>query len=170
MAWVILLVMGKNRYLYCLICVLFIWISNYGMNIHTFYLFHSYVVTNNRKEGDLMSIFHLQPIANEAVDDGKNIELIDINVKNVGNQEFDVLIQGYNGEHLIHLFLYNLKIAPDPSSSLTLNDLLAQVNPLSFQFITNINDPSVTSITITAKDKEGHVLNTYTEKDLFLEA
>jgi hypothetical protein len=156
MAWVILLVKKKNRYLY-------------GPNIHTIYLFHSYVVTNNREEGVLMSIFHLLPIPNETVDDGKNIQMIDINVQNIGTKEYDVLIQGYTGEHLIHLFLYNLKIAPDPISSVTLNDLRADVNPLSLQFITNSNDPSITAITITAKDKDGHVLNTYTEKDLFLE-
>jgi hypothetical protein len=127
------------------------------------------LLQNDLKEGELMSIFHLQPIANEAVDDGKHIQLIDIHVQNVGTQEFDVLIQGYNGEHLIHLFLYNLKIAPDPSSSLIMQDLHADVHPLSFQFVTNINDSSTTLITITAKDKEGYVLNTYTEKDLFLE-
>jgi hypothetical protein len=134
-----------------------------------FISFTHMLLQNDLKEGVLMSIFHLQPIANEAVDDGIHIQLIDIHVQNVGTQEFDVLIQGYNGEHLIHLFLYNLKIAPDPSSSLIMQDLHADVHPLSFQFVTNINDSSTTLITITAKDKEGYVLNTYTEKDLFLE-
>jgi hypothetical protein len=134
-----------------------------------FISFTHMLLQNDLKEGVLMSIFHLQPIANEAVDGGKHIQLIDINIQNVGTQEFDVLIQGYNGEHLIHLFLYNLKIAPDPSSSLTMQDLQVDVNPLSFQFVTNINDPSTTLITITAKDKDGHVLNIYTQKDLFLE-
>jgi hypothetical protein len=127
------------------------------------------LLQNNSKEGVLMSIFHLQPITNESVEDGTNIQLVDINVQNIGNQEFDVLIQGYNGEHLIHLFLYNIKVPPDPNASVTLKDLHADVNPVSMQFITNINDPSITLITITAKDKNGHVLNTYTEKDLFLE-
>jgi hypothetical protein len=127
------------------------------------------LLQNNCKEGVLMSIFHLQPIANEADDDGKNIQLLDIMVQNVGKQEFDVLIQGYNGEHLIHLFLYNIKVAPDPSSSITLKDLDANVNPLSLQVITNINDPSLTSIMITAKDNNGNVINSYTEKDLFVE-
>jgi hypothetical protein len=169
MAWVILLVKRKNRYLYGPIHILFIWINPYGINIHTICLFRSYVVTNNRKEGVLMSIFHLQPIANEALDDGKNIQLLDINVQNIGTREFDVLIQGYTGENLIHLFLYNLKIAPDPVSSVTLKDLHADFNPLSLQFITNINDPSVISVTIITKDKDGHVLNTYTEENLFLE-
>jgi hypothetical protein len=117
-----------------------------------------------------MSIFHLQPIANESVDDGENIQWIDINVQNVGKQEFDVLIHGYNGEHLIHLFLYNIKVAPDPSSNLTLRDLHADVNPLSLKFTTNINDPSSTSITIIAKNKNGDVLKTYTLADLFLES
>jgi hypothetical protein len=134
-----------------------------------FISFTHMLLQNDLKEGVLMSIFHLQPIANEALDDGKNIQLIDINVQNVGTREFDVLIQGYTGDNLIHLFLYNLKIAPDPISSVTLKDLHADFNPLSLQFITNINDPSVTSITIITKDKEGHVLNTYTEENLFLE-
>jgi hypothetical protein len=127
------------------------------------------LLQNNCKEGDLMSIFHLQTTANEDVGNGKNIHLVDITVQNVGTQEFDMIIQGYTGEHLIHLSLNNIKVAPGASSTVTFQDLQANYNPVSWKFTTNINDSSTTLITITTKDKDSQVLTTYTEKDLFLE-
>jgi hypothetical protein len=113
-----------------------------------------------------MSIFRLEPIENTANGDYGNIEALDITVSNVGTTEFDILIQGHQGEGMFLLYLYNVKAAPDPSSTVNLSNLPAQVSPLSLQFVTNLNDPEPTRITVNAKNRNGDSVAVYTDKEL----
>jgi hypothetical protein len=112
-----------------------------------------------------MAIFFLRPIENEIVDGLREFHRVDIEIRNQGNEDFDVLIQGYTNKNPFLLALHKVKPLPSSASTIRLSNIFTEFGDIAFQFTTNIQSCRPTVIRLTAKHRNGTVIRTYTTND-----
>jgi hypothetical protein len=117
------------------------------------------------KEGVSMAIFFLRPIENEIVNGDREFHKIDIEIHNKGDEDFDVLIQGYTNKSPFLMALHKVKHMPSSYSTIRLNNVFTEFGDIAFQFTTNIQSCRPTVIRLTAKHRNGTVIRTYTTSD-----
>jgi hypothetical protein len=99
-----------------------------------------------------MSIFQLSSREGSAVD-SRYIQTFDLSVENLGEEEFEILIQGENSSGVNLLALHHLSAASAGAGSrLTFNEVPTNFAPFSLQLVSNINDASRTAVTLFAKN------------------
>ncbi|MCR8645188.1 hypothetical protein NV379_21265 [Paenibacillus sp. N1-5-1-14] len=102
-----------------------------------------------------MSVFHLNACVNGSID-SRYIQSFDVVVSSTGYEDFDVLTQAYHGPRLFLLNLHHVDTTY-PGNQAFITNVQTNYQPFLLQLITNVNNPSFTTITITVKN-QGNVL------------
>jgi hypothetical protein len=99
-----------------------------------------------------MSIFQLLSNEGGAVD-CRYIQTIDLTVENLGEEEFEILIQGESrrGAHLLALHHLSAASSGD-GTKIMFSEVPTNFGPFSLQLVSNINDASRTAVTLFAKN------------------
>lgn len=112
-----------------------------------------------------MAILFLRPIANEPISGKHKFQTMDITISNTGEEQYDILIQGYHDNIPFYLALYALHPAPHDRSTLHIHHLHADFDHIAFQFTTNIPACASTEVKVVCRDEQGKIVRTYTTAD-----
>ncbi|MCY9694367.1 hypothetical protein [Paenibacillus alginolyticus] len=110
-----------------------------------------------------MSIFRLDSNENHAIN-SKYIQTVDLTLQNLGNEEFDTLIQGMNPRGTTFIYLYHLHNASAPNSVITIPNIYTNYEPFSLLLVTNINTYTTTAITMHVRSN-GNLVALFTQED-----
>jgi hypothetical protein len=106
--------------------------------------------------GNGMPIFRLASGVNYAID-SRYIQSFDLIVQNLGEHDFEILVQAYNEAGNIHTSLHQVSNRSFPGSTLIVRDIFVHYSPLSFQLATTTLDDDTTSITLIAKNNGNEI-------------
>ncbi|MEW9700278.1 hypothetical protein [Paenibacillus sp. SI8] len=110
-----------------------------------------------------MSIFRLASNVNYPID-SRYIQSCDMDIRNLGSDAFDILIQFNNETGITHSSLHHITSLAAPGSTLTVPSINTQYAPFSILIVTSLLTTHTTALTLFAKSNE-KMIAIFTQND-----